>query len=279
MIIRRRRLARHAGESEYPFLWDGLTLGFPFSARVSGDRYHDISLRRIDAARGTNANGLNLTWDSDSRHGTGLRINGTSGTGLATADAGIKLTKKLVVPALSNFSLFASIGNCGTLFGNPGFFRSGDATPTGTTFCILTSATGCPWIRVNGTNVLNPASGAVVPATGGSYTTAYTWRNGIKAAWFLDGKERHSATSAVTTAAFDLRYFGWQTRVDGCIVGTYHSLLFYLRELKASDVQILHDDPIAPFRLKTSVSVRVPDAPGGTVVPIFDHYYRQMRTA
>jgi hypothetical protein len=125
---------------------------------------------------------------------------------------------------------------------NPGFWRS--AGGTGTTFCIEQAATGRPWIRVNGTDVLKPVAGLAHP-TNSMCSSAFVVRSASWAGWYLDGVLAQSATHATATANDYVDRFGWQSSWMEHVDALWCQILFYSRALTAGEVPWLAAEPYA----------------------------------
>lgn len=124
---------------------------------------------------------------------------------------------------------------------NPGFWRVG-ATALGTTFCLITGTGRYPWIRVNGSDVLKPTSGAAF-ALGQFSTYVYRWANGSEASWWVDGQKLQSASSAVSSAATSISLFGAQNAGTEWIQGVGSAWAYWDRALSDEEVAEVSASP------------------------------------
>src|SRR5690606_6456338 len=112
---------------------------------------------------------------------------------------------------------------------NPGLWRNGPLS-NGTSFMIFQGATGRPWVRWNGSDILRPGSGYGVPlnewtqvrfvVTSGE--SVEFWTRGPGEEWVL----RHSNTHAVATAGFDIHRYGWQASSVEQVRGIHNNIEF-----------------------------------------------------
>jgi hypothetical protein len=175
------------------------------------------------------------------------------GDGVDIQDAGdsIALSPIISIPAGSDWtSVVVGIADdvASSGGGNRGLWRAGSAA-NGTTFNVLQSGTGRPWLRVNGTDVLKPTSGTAYPA-GVPFVAATVFRSGASASWFLNGRLEQTATTSAATAAFTLEKLGWQfsSIATNTFDGAIAAMLFWNRVLSAAEIAQLSTDPFVMFR-------------------------------
>jgi hypothetical protein len=106
-------------------------------------------------------------------------------------------TRAISIPASS--ALSASFWFKPTLYqgSNPGVFRSSSGTDT---FFIIQGATGLPWIRRSGADILKPTSGTAFNL--GEWQHCIFAMDTRRAAIYKNGKIIHSANHTTTGAAF-----------------------------------------------------------------------------
>jgi len=142
---------------------------------------------------------------------------------------------------------FLFIGRIDALTGvNAGFFRSGDPT-IGSTFIIVPTSSGYPWMRVSGTDVLKVSSGTVVAT--GINRLAFAFSGSAKKQLSqidVNGEQSHSSSTAGTLAATEfihslgLQYYP----VDNeRIVGQYSTIYIYEKYLGFAARQNILTDP------------------------------------
>jgi hypothetical protein len=115
--------------------------------------------------------------------------------------------------------------------GNPGVWRAGTSS-NGTTFNIFNSNTGRPWIRLNGTNILQPTSGTGISL---NTWTATHWvvQSATVAKLYANGSEAFTANHTTATPAFTINNLGWQFTTTEEVLGRYDEVRFRASVLTA----------------------------------------------
>lgn len=177
--------------------------------------------------------------------------NGPSGPGYVISATGSRFVKgvngnaasnaALVdIPANASWTVQVIIDGYGSTGANPGFFRSGTAA-NGTTFLLDNGGARRPWIRVAGTNVLNPTTGAQWTA-GATLNLICRFVNGASVSvWFAKDRQHH-ATHAVSQDAASIWLMGQQSGSD-YVTGNLVLSRMWLRALPDMTIKELAADP------------------------------------
>lgn len=131
---------------------------------------------------------------------------------------------------------------------NPGIWRSG-AGGGGSTFIITHGATRDIWVRLNGTNILNPTATNRFPqGVRGVYTIVV--RSGVDVQFWMNGALVSSATHAIATPAFTIEQIGWQASLNPVdqLGGDWETVIIDDRAWPKEMVKRWHADPFGPFR-------------------------------
>lgn len=105
---------------------------------------------------------------------------------------------------------------------NPGVWRDGSSS-SGSFFNIFQGASGRPWIRWNGSNVLQPGSGFSM-SLGTMQSIAYVVKSADFARFYAQGELKHNANHSVATAPFSIYNFGWQFSAGEKVQGIYDEM-------------------------------------------------------
>lgn len=174
------------------------------------------STANLKHGRGGNGAASQTPAQTDGQVGSGNLFDAT--------DDFIYITGGLAVPIGSGLTFETWLKPTAWVGSNPGGWRDG-TTSSGSNFNIFQAATGRPWIRWNGTDILKPASGYAVPL--GAWThVAYTVASGSSASFLADGQRRHGLTHTRTTPAFSIYNVGYQSSLGERINGTYDEIRF-----------------------------------------------------
>lgn len=139
-------------------------------------------------------NGLSV-----SQNGKGfLRLSGTAPAAVYGVDS-VADGRIIDVPAGSDWTQQYVIDNVSGASANPGFFRS-NSTQSGTTFLVNNGGANRPWVRVNGANILQPASGPAWVA-GQTLNLLVRLKSSARVEVWWDGQLKHSATHATAQEA------------------------------------------------------------------------------
>ncbi len=120
---------------------------------------------------------------------------------------------------------------------NPGLWRSVLGSDT---FNII-KTDGYPWIRSNGSTLLNASSGNAF-AAGNDYVLAYSVTSAVEAKVAVNGAIWHQANHAVPTVAFTFTDVGQQSGSD-FVVGSFPLLAFWRRALSDGELISLTRNP------------------------------------
>lgn len=187
---------------------------------------------------------------------------GLKGIGRKTDAIGnvIALSPTLSLTAGHDYTCLFVVDGVGFNGANPGVWRDSG----GGNFCIFQGTSGRPWIRVNGSNVLQPGSGYGL-TSGASHAFAFRVRSSTSAAFFADGVCRHSATHAVATTTASILQIGYQNTGTEALSGGYVLAVFWLCALPDGDlIQLtgnsasLFEDIAVPVWDSVSVPTGVP---------------------
>jgi hypothetical protein len=160
------------------------------------------------------------------------------------------------IAAGSDFSDFIAFDLHSTEGSNPGWWRS--AGGGGTTFHIMQGASSLrPWIRWNGTDILQPSSGAAPPATG-YQTIGISVRSSVNVAAYINGTGAHTATHSTATPAFDINPIGFQSGEGERPVGVWQAFYVWTRALSQAEHIALYLDPYAMLARPRRVVARIP---------------------
>lgn len=141
---------------------------------------------------------------------------------------------------------------------NPGIWRSA-AGGGGTTFIITAGASRDIWVRLNGTNILNPATTNYFPELERHIYTVVV-RSARNVEFWVDGLLKEQATHTVATAAFTVEQIGWQSSPDPIeqLGGEWETIVFDDRAWAPSRIRQWHADPFGPFRPAAKIYVPIP---------------------
>ena len=219
--------------------------------------------RSVDLARGQSAysvNGLDAatqyTWETVARGGPGPHIADSDGVRAAHL---IRFPTSLTIPANASFTDFFFVDIIAFFSGNAGWWRTNSG---GDHFHIFQNTNNRVWVRVAGTNVLQPGSGTAL--TTGLHCESIVNVNASSTTQYIDGAPVQSATHAVSTTAGSIDWFGSQGALTATemMEGRYLACYFWLRALSDSEVGWLHAEPFAMFRPIVRRRYVVPTAAG-----------------
>lgn len=115
-------------------------------------------------------------------------------------------------------------------YGNPGLWR------TGNNFMIFQGGTYRPWVRWNGTNILQPNTGYTTPLNEWIHLTYIVESGGPGVYYYTNGQLRHSSTHSISTPSFSITQLGYQLSLGERTPGKYAMVTIYNRALTAQEV-------------------------------------------
>ncbi len=139
-----------------------------------------------------------------------------------TVDDYLRYASGIPIAASANVKMGLWLKPTAWSAGNGGIWRGGD-TSIGTSFMIFNAATGRPWVRWNGTDILKPTSGYQLPLDAWAYIE-YEIISGSTVTFSVDGEVKHTANHTKATAAFSIHNFGYQGTIGERVAGYYKEL-------------------------------------------------------
>lgn len=158
---------------------------------------------------------------------------GRTGISYPTSGAALILGASVSQAASEDFTCAFLIDAANPAISNGGVFR----TSTGAdNFVVLqaTSGQSYPWVRLAGSNVLQPASGPKTPSKR-PFLGVVTVRSGKSVEFTLDGVTIHRATTAVNTGAGTFSNIGQQ---GGESIGDFSAIAYWARYIDPVDLSI-----------------------------------------
>jgi hypothetical protein len=195
--------------------------------------------------------------------GSGIGWSGAASTFVSARTTVSNPAPLFEIPANSSWTAqFVIDGISGISGTNHGFFRGG-VTYVGSTFIVQDGSTRRPWVRVNGTDVLRPGSGAQW-TTGQRLNLIVRFRNASRAdAWF-NGRQQFSATHSTSqdvlfgTSGVHALLMQNTNEITG---GNLTAFRFWTRYLDDGQTQALADNESAlyePLRIWVPVAAGAP---------------------
>jgi hypothetical protein len=117
---------------------------------------------------------------------------------------------------------------------NHGFWRVGSSS-TGTSFFILQGSGKRPWVRWNGTDILQPGSGYAV-ALDVPVLLTLRIENASYVEFRADGQAEHSASHSASIGSVGVFNFFYQSGINERVDGLYGERVVYDRYLSNSEV-------------------------------------------
>lgn len=168
------------------------------------------------------------------------------------------------VPAGSDWTFLAVIGEIAPSGANPGFWRAG-STSGATSFVIQYGATNRPWVRVAGSDILQPMTGPQW-TTGRDLVVLCRFVSGARVDVWFDGAQRYSAATTVTTPALSdadgIYHWGLQSPSIEHMGGTWALAGFWSRALSDAEMRQLADEPFSVYRYRRVRVYSLPAASG-----------------
>lgn len=177
---------------------------------------------------------------------------------------------QLSIAAGADITCIVAIGKATLSGANPGLWRSG-LNSDGTTWCIVQGASRRPWVRVNGTDVLKPASGPQITLDS-HLVIGYRLASGVSADVWWGGAQQHSASHAISTPAVDIHRIGSQwyylegfhiAEPVGSILGWW----IFKRSLADAEMREYTRNPWQILKAPTRRLWSVPGASGSELTP------------
>lgn len=146
----------------------------------------------------------------------------------------------LAIPAGSDYTFFAKVYITSLVGSNPGMWRSG-ADSEGSDFNIF-SGGSYPWIRLDGTDVLNPSSGYTIE-TDKLLDIAFVVKSSSWAGFYVNGELKHEDTHSTAVPAFSIYNIGYQFSPLERVAGYYDHVRIYTRALEYDEIKQIYIKP------------------------------------